>query len=189
MRQLFVVFLASFLVAVSPAQTKTVPFTSEDMLQVVGFVPGSEPAVSPDGSSVAYAATDTSLQSNILAAHPDGFLWLTKKGAKSIRLAGADYADTPVWSPDSHRIAFFRTHDTHRRLCVWNAANGAIVEVGEDFPKDTSLWPSGKLAPQWSADGKILVYPSLEPISGSPEPPSTLVHSTDVAMPFDKPFN
>ncbi len=82
MRQLFVVFLASFLVAVSPAQTKTVPFTSEDMLQVVGFVPGSEPAVSPDGSSVAYAATDTSLQSNILAAHPDGFLWLTKERGK-----------------------------------------------------------------------------------------------------------
>jgi dipeptidyl aminopeptidase/acylaminoacyl peptidase len=190
MRQLFAVFLASSLVVVSSsAQTKAAPFTPQDMLQVVGFMPGSEPAVSPDGSSVAYAVTDTSLQSNILAAHPDGFLWLTKKGAKPVRLADGDYADTPVWSPDSHRIAFFRTHDTHRRLCVWNAANGAIVEVGEDFPKDTSLWPSGKLAPQWSADGKILVYPSLEPIPISPEPPSTLVHSTDAAMPFDKPFN
>jgi len=188
--QTFAIFLAGSLFPVFLfAQTKPATFTPQDMLQVVDFVPGSEPAVSPDGSSVAYATMDTSLQSNILAAHPDGFLWVTRKEGKPIKIAGGDYADTPVWSPDSSKIAFVRTHDTRRRVCLWNAADGAVVEIGEDFPKDTSLWASPRPAPQWSGDGKTLVYPALEPIPAAPEPESQLIHSTDAAMPFDKPFN
>jgi dipeptidyl aminopeptidase/acylaminoacyl peptidase len=189
-RQTCVILLAGSLLPVFlSAQTTSATFTPQDMLQVRGFVPGSEAAVSPDGSSIAYATTDTSLQSNILAAHPDGFLWVTAKDGKPVRIAGSDYADTPVWSPDSSKIAFFRTHEMHRRVCVWSASDGAIVEIGEDFPKDTSLWASPRPAPQWSADGKTLIYPSLEPIPATPEPESQLIHSTDAAMPFDKPFN
>jgi dipeptidyl aminopeptidase/acylaminoacyl peptidase len=189
-RNTFAIILAGFLLPITlSAQTKSATFTPQDMLQIVGFVPGSEPVISPDGAAVAYATTDTSLQSNILAAHPDGFLWITRKEGKPVKVAGADYADTPVWSPDSRKLAFYRTHEMRRRLCLWNAADGSIIEVGEAFPKDTGLWPTHGLAPQWSTDGKTLVYPALEAIPTVSEPESTLIHSTDAVMPFDKPFN
>ncbi len=170
------------------AQDRPKPFTPEDMLGIVEFVPGSEPATSPDGSWVAYAITDTSRESNILASHPDGFLWISKVGAKPMRIGDSDYADTPVWSPDGRQLAFFRTEHGRRQLCIWSAASQKIRQLGDTFPKDQSLWPSDELAPQWSADNTVIVYPVLMPVPGHPEPESQLLHSTDAVMPFDVPF-
>ncbi len=70
------------------AQQAPRPFTPEDMLGIVEFVPGSFPVVSPDGARVAYASADPSLESNILARHPDGFLWVATPGGKPVRIAG-----------------------------------------------------------------------------------------------------
>jgi len=170
------------------AQDRPKPFTPEDMLGIVEFVPGSEPVISPDAAWVAYATTDTSLESNILASHPDGFLWVSKGGEKPMRIGNGDYADTPVWSPDGRQLAFFRTIRGQRQLCLWSAANGKIRELGEAFPKDGSLWPSEELAPQWSTDGATIVYPVLVPVPAQPEPESQVLHSTDAMMPFDVPF-
>jgi len=106
------------------AQSAQPPFSAQDMLDIIEFVPGSEPYPSPDGAWIAYATTDPALESNILAVHPNGFLWVKKPGTAPVRLAPGDYADTPVWSPDGSKLAFFRARKGQSQLCVWTAATG-----------------------------------------------------------------
>lgn len=163
-------------------------FSPQDILDIIEFVPGSEPSPSPDGAWIAYATTDPSLESNILAVHPNGFLWLKKPGAVPVRLAPGDYADTPVWSPDGRKLAFLRTRKGQSQLCVWTAATGKVQEFGESFPKDASLWPTEGLAPQWTLDGGLIVYPVLAPAPLQPDAEWQLLHSTDATMPGDVPF-
>jgi dipeptidyl aminopeptidase/acylaminoacyl peptidase len=177
-----------FLPGLLRAQTAPRPFTPEDMLGIAEFVPGSFPAVSPDGAWVAYATVDPTLESNILARHPDGFIWVVKPGGKPARIAADDYADTPIWSPGGSELAFFRTRKGSRQLCIWTAATGIAREIGEAFPKDESLWGSEQLAPQWTANGTAIVYAVLLPAPPQTEPESQLVHSSDAAMPGDAPF-
>ncbi len=72
------VLAAVFLPGLLCAQEAPRPFTPKDMLGIVEFVSGSFPTVSPGGAWVAYATADPTLESNILARHPDGFLWVVK---------------------------------------------------------------------------------------------------------------
>jgi Tol biopolymer transport system component len=102
----------------SPAQTQTKAFTPQDILNIVEFIPGSEPVLSPDGAWIAYGTKDPSLESNVLSEHPDGFLWVAKIGEKPVRIADGDYGDTPVWSPNGHDLAFIRTSKGRSQLCV-----------------------------------------------------------------------
>ena len=183
-----VALAALFLPGLLFAQQAPRPFTPEDMLGIVEFVPGSFPVVSPDGARVAYASADPSLESNILARHPDGFLWVATPGGKPARIAGEDYADTPIWSPSGGELAFFRTRQGRRQLCIWTAATGAVREIGESFPKDDSQSGSDQLAPQWTPNGTAIVYAVLLPAPPQTEPESTLVHSSDATMPGDAPF-
>jgi len=170
------------------AQSAQPPFSAQDMLDIIEFVPGSEPSPSPDGAWIAYAMTDPALESNILAVHPNGFLLVKKPATAPVRLAPGDYADTPVWSPDGSKLAFFRARKGQSQLCVWTAATGKVQELGESFPKDDSLWPSEELAPEWTSGGTVIVYPVLTPAPPQPDSEWQLVHSTDATMPGDAPF-
>lgn len=187
-RCVLAVMAVLFLPGLLRAQQASRPFNPEDMLGIVEFVPGSYPAISPNGAWVAYATVDPSLESNILARHPDGFLWVVKPGGKPERIAAEDFADTPIWSPDGRELAFFRTRKGQRQLCIWTASTGAVRELGESFPKDDSLWGSEQLAPQWTASGSAIVYAVMLPAPPQADPESQLVHSTDATMPGDAPF-
>lgn len=170
----------------SPAQTKT--FTAQDILNIVEFIPGSEPVLSPDGAWIAYGTKDPSLESNILSEHPNGFLWVAKIGSKPVRVAEGDYGDTPVWSPDGRQLAFIRTSKGRSQLCVWTAASGRVRELGDSFPKDDSLWPTHGLAPVWNLSGDSIVFALLVPAPPPSDPESQLIHWTDEVMPGDMPF-
>ena len=182
------VLAAVFLPGLLFAQEAPRPFTPEDMLGIVEFVSASFPAISPDGAWVAYATADPTRESNILARHADGFLWVVKLGGNPIKIVADDYADTPIWSPDGGELAFFRARQSRRQLCIWTAATGAVRELGESFPKDESQWGSELLAPQWTANGTAIVYAALLPAQPQPDPESQVVHSTDATMPGDAPF-
>lgn len=171
----------------SRAQSSPKPFTPEDMLGVVEFVPGTGPVISAEGGWIAYATADPGLESNILARHPDSFLWVVRPGGNPARIAPGDYADTPVWSPNGKHLAFYRNHAGRRQLCIWTAETNSVREMGDFFPKDVSLWSSDAYAPKWAADGTI-VYPILTPSPTQPDPESLLVHSTDAVVPGDMPF-
>ncbi len=107
------------------------------------------PRVAPDGRRVAV--------SRIVQGNED--LWLLD-GARTSRLtfdAGADHV--PIWSPDGRRLVFDsdRTgvHDLYGK-----DASGAGVEAR----LVASAQP--KIATDWSADGRFLLYDSLDPQTG-----------------------
>jgi Tol biopolymer transport system component len=100
----------------------------------------SESAISPDGRTLAFAATD---------ANGERRLWTRPLDAPEARpLAGTDWATMPFWSPDSQQIAFFG--DKLKRV----PAVGGTVEVVCDA-KD------GR-GGTWGAQGMIVFAPGNE---------------------------
>src|SRR5262249_53327293 len=131
-------------------------FGPADMLGIVNFA--DEPVISSDGKWVAYSTADKSDQANIQARHPTAFLWVAPAtGGAAKRILDGDHADTPVWSPDGSKLAFVRWKGTHRKAMIWDAASGAVHELGDEFAEDRSVWASEGLTLHWTADGKTLV--------------------------------
>jgi eukaryotic-like serine/threonine-protein kinase len=78
----------------------------------------SDPAISPDGSFIAFTATDE-----------DGLaLWLRPVANSTPRkIAGTYGADTPFWSPDSRELAFFG----EGRLKILRIDDGSVQSVSD----------------------------------------------------------
>ena len=109
----------------------------------------ANPNVSPDGRRVVVSRT---VQDNI-------DLWLLD-GARAIRLTFDAAPDTqPVWSPDGTRIVF-RSNRTGADDIYEKLASGAGA--------DERLLASDqvKTPESWSADGRFLLYRSIDPQTG-----------------------
>jgi eukaryotic-like serine/threonine-protein kinase len=119
-------------------------------------------AVSPDGTHVAFEATDTSGKT---------LLWVRPLDSPNPQpLAGTEGAATPAlfWSPDSRFIGFF----AEGKLKTISASGGPIQTLANASP-----WGG-----TWSRDGTILFTPSggfsglarVSAIGGVPSPATTL---------------
>ncbi len=92
------------------------------------------PAVSPDGSQVAFAYR--------------GQIWLVPAGGGEARplTAATAYAKAPVWSPDGTKIAFASTRHGNPDVFVMPAAGGPVRRLtyhsGDDLPMAFS--PDGR---------------------------------------------
>ena len=163
-------------------------FGPSEMLGIVAFADESHPVISPSGNWIAYATVDGSDQSNILARHPTAFLWVVPAagGQPKRILNNNEHADTPVWSPNSTKLAFLRSASGHRQVMIWDAASGATTELGEPFAEDRSVWPSEGITLHWTPDGRTLVVAALQAVSPAPQPPRfTVIKSSDAVVPGD----
>jgi tricorn protease len=105
------------------------------------------PAWSPDGQSVAYFADDGGeYQLHVRAA--DG-----KGKATTYPLGGAGFYETPVWSPDSKKLAFIDNSLT----LFWIELQGGKVHKIASEPQ---YGPSNlrTLRPAWSPDSQWIAY-------------------------------
>ena len=136
-----------------------------------------DPALSPDGSMIAYAqGTATKLQVYVQPVAGGRPIALTTDSAGSFR--------APTWSPDGRSIAF----QGQDGVWVAPAAGGAARRVVQ---LDTALMPlgSGSISAvtglAWSRDGTRLAYTSVEPILNlaSVAPGSETVRLQTPAMP------
>lgn len=112
-----------------------------------------EPAVSPDGRSIAYVSTQD--------GNPELYL-MAIDGAEPRRLTQWRRDDmAPRWSPDGGRLAFLRREQGGERLFV--------LTLGADGVQEARVGPEEPGAPlihaehAWSPDGRRLVFTEHRP--------------------------
>jgi Periplasmic component of the Tol biopolymer transport system len=110
-----------------------------------------EPAVSPDGSKVAFSSDRSGRAPMIYVMDANG------NNVKRITFAG-QFNSTPAWSPDGKKIAFAGQSEDHFDIFVMNSD-------GSDMKRLTSARkPNGKWAfnedPTFSPDGRFVMYTS-----------------------------
>ena len=116
-----------------------------------------EPDWSPDELKIAYQSKDT--------AHYDIFV-MSANGENNRNLTNkSDSRDQyPAWSPDGGRIAFTSNRDGNDDIFMMRAnGNGPrnLTEKDIDGPEGLRLANARDSLPSWTADGKTIVYSSL----------------------------
>ena len=112
--------------------------------RVTHYRPATEPAWSPDGSTIAFAALDRGLfDTNIYEMKPDG------RSPWRPLVQSAAPERSPAWAPDGRRLAF--TRGGQFQESVWTANRGG----GDERPVGHGVTPA------WSPDGKQIAYTVL----------------------------
>jgi eukaryotic-like serine/threonine-protein kinase len=148
---------------------------------------GSDPAWSPDGQRIVFAAEETITP---YAVNSAGQLWVVEVGGGEPKLLIGETrnpAYQPAWSPSGGRIAFWLVRGGQRDIATVAATGGERVLVTDDVAVD---W-----APTWSPDGRHLYFASdrggtmglwrigIDESSGRPRgAPEPVAAGVDVAM-------
>ncbi|MCD9199115.1 serine hydrolase [Aeromicrobium wangtongii] len=131
----------------------------------------SQPALSPDGSQVAYVLRTLDTEHN--RNHDE--VWLVPAaGGRPERLTAGPEDTAPAWSPDGSQLAFLRAGQVH------------VLTPGGGEPRRLTDLSSGAGAPVWSPDGQRLAFTApVDPTDGSgPLVASRLDYQTDGAGMF-----
>jgi dipeptidyl aminopeptidase/acylaminoacyl peptidase len=138
------------LLACAAAQA-TVPTIDESLsMKSVG---GAQ--ISPDGRFVAYSQTQTAWDENDFVSQ----IWIavTATGERYQLTSGKKSAASPLWSPDSRRLAFISDRDGKRQIYLISPTGG---EARQLTTEDNGV---GTMA--WSPDGASIVFTSSGPES------------------------
>ena len=102
-----------------------------------------EPAVSPDGRTVAFVSNRDGAPAIYLLA-------LDRRDVPPVRLPTRGPAGAPAWSPDGARLAFVCQRNGQADIClVGRDGTGERLVAGE---------PQDEVDPVWSPDGRRLAY-------------------------------
>jgi WD40-like Beta Propeller Repeat len=134
--------------------TTTAGFDSMERLTWVGGTQDTEPAVSPDGTTVAFVRKDST---DVPPA-----LWLIDIDGtheRQVTRAPAD-VQSPEWSPDGSMIAFSAANEPGGRALYTIRPDGSDLHRLVDGP-----WVGGVA---WSPDGAAIVFANLPSLDGGP---------------------
>jgi Tol biopolymer transport system component len=111
------------------------------------------PSLSPDGMRIAVARSDASTNTSAL--------WLldARRGTSMRLTFGAAQDATPIWSPDSARIAFVSRREDRVVIMTTSAAGGGTAREVATSPFAVSLT-------DWSRDGRLLLFSARNPKTG-----------------------
>jgi Tol biopolymer transport system component len=157
------------------------------LLGPVCLVPGydgcsvSSPSWSPDGQSIAFTLMSYE-QCGVGCGWPAEVSWLGVMGADGtnrrplyIQFASGESASLnwarPIWSPDGSRIAW-ATWYANESLQVSRYAVVSVSPSGADFQVDYLApqgWAAHAAAPDWSPDGRAMLFEIYEFVSGGVE--------------------
>jgi dipeptidyl aminopeptidase/acylaminoacyl peptidase len=144
------VALAAFLIVLAPAavpaQQKR-PMQIEDLFR---FRRVSDPQISPDGQTVAYALATVDLAANKTSST----IWLAPtSGGEPRKLTNTTSKDRhPRWSPDGKRILFESNRSGDSQL--W------VIDVGGGEARQITSLSTGAANALWSPDGERIAFVS-----------------------------
>lgn len=107
-----------------------------------------EPAVSPDGSKIAYSS-DRDGKPMIYVMNTDG------SGNKRITFAG-NYNSSPAWSPDGKKIVFSGQDGKHFDIFIMNIDGTGLERLTSANKKDGT--PATNEYPNFSPDGRQVMF-------------------------------
>jgi len=156
---LSIVFLAALAIVLQfpmPAAAggpgKRVP-TVEDLMTLKS---AGSPAISPDGSRVAYTVTETDFDQDAYVTQ----IWLADVASgRSIQLTrGKKSSSGPAWSPDGHWIAFTSSRaDDKSQIFVISPDGGEAVQLTKVATSVNGY--------DWSPDGRTIAFAAGDPVS------------------------
>ncbi len=154
--------LCLLFVSAAAAEEAKKPVVASDLLKIKTL---GQIDISPDGRSVVFVVT--SMDKNEKGDYRyDHHLWMLDPAKKlpPIQLTFGERSDSsPVWSPDSSRIAFVRAYKEKPQIWILS------LQGGEAYPVTDSEF--GAFAPLWSPDGESLLFSSFIPdwaVAGEP---------------------
>jgi dipeptidyl aminopeptidase/acylaminoacyl peptidase len=149
MDRLFALSLALMVLAAVPALAadKRRAMKLEDLYALKRV---SDPAISPDGSQVAYTLTTVDLESNSTTSS----IWLADtEGKTPPRQLTTNKKDRhPRWSPDGKHIAFESSRSGSPQ--IW------VIALGGGEARQLTQISTGASSPVWSPDGKYIAFTS-----------------------------
>jgi len=145
MRRSFLLFLLGLCAGVWPAAAQKQPFTVDTMLRLARI---SEPALSPDGTQIAFTVQRVELDKN---AKPTDIYLVPVQGGTPRQLTSEGTANQrPRWSPDSKLIYFVSNRSGSSQVWSMNA-DGSNARQLTKFASEAE----GILV---SPDGKKIVF-------------------------------
>jgi len=153
-QRFFILCLCGILLSTTAAAKEKKPIVTSDVLKIKTM---GQIDISPDGKRVVFVVTSmdkTEKEEYRYNSH----LWMLdlEKLTPPHQLTFGERSDSsPVWAPDSTRIAFVRTHEGRPQIWILSMQGGEAYRVtSSEF---------GAFAPQWSPDGKKLLFSASVP--------------------------
>jgi dipeptidyl aminopeptidase/acylaminoacyl peptidase len=129
------------------------PFTFEDMMRLQRV---EEPAVSPDGKWVAFAAVEVNLEENSKTPH----IWIGPESGGEARRVTSDAAgeDRPRFSPDGKSLIYVSAKEAGSQIWIigFDSATGSLTGAARRLTAISSE-AEGEI---WSPDGKNILFVS-----------------------------
>src|SRR5688572_8323970 len=119
--------------------------TVEDINKIKNI---NEPQISPDGKWIAYVLQTV----NLMKRGYDNHIYIVSTaGGEPIQITRSGKDASPVWSPDSTRMAFVSTRNEKPQIFIL-----PVNRPGE--PRALTSHENGAFAPAWSPDGQTMAY-------------------------------
>jgi Tol biopolymer transport system component len=153
-QRLFVLGLCVILLSATAFSEERKPVVTSDVLKIKTM---GQIDISPDGKRVVFVVTSMDKDEKEEYRY-NSHLWMIDLDNLTLprQLTFGERSDnSPVWAPDSTRIAFVRPHENRPQIWILS------MEGGEAYRVTSSEF--GAFSPQWSPDGTKLLYSASIP--------------------------